>query len=83
MAAGELVGARDSGARVLPPIQRLHVAIWYILRAQRCSHITTLGPKYIPYSYMEPLGYSSVGCSAGMQSPCMEPRAETRGIPKP
>ena len=37
--------------------QRLHVAIWYILRAQRCSHITTLGSKYIPYSYMEPFGH--------------------------
>ena len=28
--------------------QMLHVAIWYILRAQNGSHITTLGPKYIP-----------------------------------
>ena len=36
--------------------QRLHVGIWYILRAQNGSHITTLGPKYIPYNYMEPLG---------------------------
>ena len=36
--------------------QRLHVAIWYILRAQNGSHMTTLRPKYIPYNYMEPLG---------------------------
>ena len=43
--------------RVCVGTQRFHVAIWYILRAQRCSHITTLGPKYIPYSYMEPLGH--------------------------
>ena len=36
--------------------QRLHVALWYILRAQNGSLMTTLGPKYIPYNYMEPLG---------------------------
>ena len=36
--------------------QRVHVGIWYILRAQRGSHIPTLRPKYIPYSYMDPLG---------------------------
>ena len=29
--------------------QRVHVGIWYILRAQKGSHMTTLGPKYIPY----------------------------------
>ena len=36
--------------------QRVHVGIWYILRAQRGSHIPTLGAKYIPYNYMDPLG---------------------------
>ena len=36
--------------------QRVHVGIWYILRAQKGSHIPTLRPKYIPYSYMDPLG---------------------------
>ena len=36
--------------------QRVHVGIWYILRAQRGSHIPTLGPRYILYSYMDPLG---------------------------
>ena len=36
--------------------QRVHIGIWYILRAQRGSHIPTLRPKYIPYSYMDPLG---------------------------
>ena len=36
--------------------QRVHVGIWYILRAQRGSHIPTLRPKYTPYSYMDPLG---------------------------
>ena len=35
---------------------RVHVGIWYILRAQRGSHIPTLRPKYIPYTYMDPLG---------------------------
>ena len=38
--------------------QRVHVGIWYILRAQRGSHIPTLRPKYTPYSYMDPLGLS-------------------------
>ena len=27
----------------------------YILRVSRCSHITSLGTKYILYSYMDPL----------------------------
>ena len=36
--------------------QRVHVGRWYILRAQRGSHILTLKPKYIPYNYMDPLG---------------------------
>ena len=36
--------------------QRVHVGIWYILRAQRGSHIPTLRPNYIPLTYMDPLG---------------------------
>ena len=36
--------------------QRVHVGVWYILRAQRGSHIPTLKPKYMPYNYMDPLG---------------------------
>ena len=40
--------------------QRVHVGKWYILRAQRGSHIPTLRPKYIPYTYMDPLGYRSI-----------------------
>ena len=36
--------------------QRVHVGKWYILRAQWGSHIPTLRPKYIPYSFMDPLG---------------------------
>ena len=36
--------------------QRVHVGIWYVLRAQRGIHIPTLRPKYIPYTYMDPLG---------------------------
>ena len=39
--------------------QRVHVGIWYILKAQWGSHIPTLRPKYIPYSYMGPLGMGS------------------------
>ena len=39
--------------------QRVHVGIiWYILRAQRVSHIPTLRAKYIPYNYMDPLGWA-------------------------
>ena len=40
--------------------QRVHVGIWYILRAKRGSHIPTLRPKYIPYTYMDPLGMAWV-----------------------
>ena len=32
------------------------MGIWYILRAPWGSHIPTVRPKYIPYSYMDPLG---------------------------
>ena len=34
--------------------QRVHVGIWYILRAQRASEIPTIRPKYKPYSNMDP-----------------------------
>ena len=40
--------------------QRVHVGIWYILRAQRGYHIPTLRPKYIPYTYMDPLGFWAI-----------------------
>ena len=36
--------------------QRVHVGLWYIFKAQRGSHVPTLRPKYLPYSYMDPLG---------------------------
>ena len=39
---------------------RVDVGIWYILRAQRGSHIPTLKPKYIPYNYMDPLGLGTL-----------------------
>ena len=42
--------------RQMKKTQRVHVGIWYILRAQRGSHIPILKAKYIPYSYMDPLG---------------------------
>ena len=41
---------------IIIPKGPCNVAIWYILRAQRGSHIPTLRAKYIPYSYMDPLG---------------------------
>ena len=34
--------------------QRVHVARLYILRAQRGSHIITLGPRYVKCTYMDP-----------------------------
>ena len=44
--------------------QRVHVGIWYILRAKRGSHIPTLRPKYLPYSYMDPLGHLLAPCES-------------------
>ena len=49
--------------------QRVHVGIWYILRAQRGSHIPTLRPKYIPYTYMDPLGGTSPECPGRSKLP--------------
>ena len=43
--------------------QRVHVGIWSILKVQRGSHRTTLGLKYILYSYMDPLGQETQACS--------------------
>ena len=37
-------------------IKRVPVNIQYILRAQKVSHIMRLRSKYIPCSYMDPLG---------------------------
>ena len=34
----------------------VHVGIWDILRAKSRYMGTPLGPKYIPYTYMDPLG---------------------------
>ena len=46
--------------RILGSIsQRVHVGIWYILKAQRGSHMPTLRPKYLANSYMDPLGLES------------------------
>ena len=44
------------GFEYLDSSQMVHVGIWYILKAQRGSHIPTLRPKYLPYSHMDPLG---------------------------
>ena len=60
----------------LNPIpQRVHVGIWYILRAQRGSHIPTLRPKYTLYSYMDPLGskvQAHCGCTLRSLRPAMQ-----------
>ena len=39
--------------------QRVHVALWYILGPLFRYMGTPLGPKYEPYTYMDPLGKSS------------------------
>ena len=51
-----ILGDLEEVARFGSFTQRVHVGIWYILRPQRGSHIPTLRPKYIPYTYMDPLG---------------------------
>ena len=43
---------------------------YMVLRAQRGSHIPTLRPKYIAYSYMDPLGLG-----LGVEVTCHLPRA--------
>ena len=44
------------GSHLTPGPSRSSPLGRYILGAQRGSHILTLRPKYIPYSYMDPLG---------------------------
>ena len=36
--------------------QRFHVVIWYILGPESRYMGTPLGPKYVPYPYLDPLG---------------------------
>ena len=40
----------------MPSPKGSNAGIWHILRAQRGSHIPTLRPKHIPYTYVDPLG---------------------------
>ena len=44
--------------------QRAHVGLWDILGPQSRYMGTPLGPKYIPYTYMDPLGMLFVRSSA-------------------
>ena len=37
--------------------QRVHVGIWYMLAPSSRYTGTPLGPQYIPYTYMDPLGW--------------------------
>ena len=48
-----------------PHSQRVQVGIWYVLRIQRVSHIPTLRPKHIPYTYMDPVGHSDTNAGLG------------------
>ena len=48
--------------------QRVHVGIWYILRAQRNSQILTLRPKYIPLYLRGPFGVSCGGSLGGWRT---------------
>ena len=36
--------------------RRVHVAVWYIIEPQSSHMGTPLGPKYIPYNYMDASG---------------------------
>ena len=54
------ISLRSTTPRFSFKAQRVHVGIRYILRAQRGSYIPTLRPKYIPFTYMDPLGRAPV-----------------------
>ena len=55
--------------------QRVHVGIWYILRAQRGSHIPTFRPKYILYTYIDPLGQPRLSSQKETVPPAPAPEA--------
>ena len=57
------------------PAQRVHVGIWFKLRAQRGSNIPTLRPKYVLQSYMDPLG-----CYPHEDSQAQASRQGVRGV---
>ena len=60
--------------------QRVHVGIWSILRAQRGSHIPTLRPKYIPYTYMDPLGLVLRASSSTLRGPRTKGAAKKKNV---
>ena len=53
---GDGQGRGGDASKAWPDTQRVHVGIGYMLRARSGSHIPTLRPKYLRYSYMDPLG---------------------------
>ena len=55
-----LMPAASPGRSIWEGTQRVHVGIWY--KAQRGSYIPTLRPKYLPYTYMDPLGNCVTKC---------------------
>ena len=57
--------------------------VWYILGPERGSHIPTLGPRYVPQSYLDPLGEvsDSVNCRLlDATRQCLELRPLTEGV---
>ena len=62
--------------------QRVHVGIWDILRPQSRYMGTPLGPKYIPYTYMDPLGllYSQNLKPRSQADTCVCSSQERRGL---
>ena len=64
--AWEASTARDLLVSTYYNSHRVQVATQYILRAQRGSHIATLGPKFILCSYMDPL--EQAGVTAALES---------------
>ena len=60
---GELLVLDELAQRIpaLSSTQIVHVLIWYMLGPQRGYHTITLGLMYIPYWYLDPVGYRHVG----------------------
>ena len=71
------------------PTQKVHVGIWHILKAQTSSHIPTLRPKYLPYSYMDLLAHQTERPKSRILSPqlpksrAVGPETDTKHSPKP
>ena len=55
----EPLGHRGKFGCIMASSQRVHVSAWYVHGPQSKDIGTTLGPRCIPYLYMDPLGLMS------------------------